>query len=197
MEPGADDRADRRFSLGDSLILMAALALTLGVLRGQAWFTRLALRVPFWWETSRALLGLAPWNQPALTRGQAAADLAATVVDEFLVQLLSSVLLGLTLAQPLLRLRRPRPPFRQLIRQSGLVVCLGVILGTFVTVDIAWYTGIDVIGRLPALVLVLLWPIQGIIPWRTEASWIDRLGRAVGWGWIIVAVASALIHLLL
>jgi hypothetical protein len=191
MEQGLNHRQYRRFGVGDGLILVAALALTLVGLRGQAWFTRVALRVPFWWETSRALLGFRPWNVPYSTRGQAASWVAGQFIDELLVQLLASVLLGLTLTQPLLRLRRPRPPFREIIRQSGLVACLGVILGTFVIVDIQWSTGADVMSRLPVLPLVLLWPILGLFPWRTEASWIDRLGRAVGIGWLVVVAAGA------
>ncbi len=191
MDQRLEHREFRRFGVGDGLILVAALALTLVGLRGQDWFARIAQRVPFWWETSQALLRMRPWNLPNVTRGQAASWVAAQVADEVLVQLLASVLVGLTLAQPLMRLRRPRPPFREVIRQSGVAVCLGVILGTFVVVDIYWSMDVDVMSVMPALPAVLLWPILGVFPWRTEASWIDRLGRGVGWGWIITASAAA------
>jgi hypothetical protein len=124
-----------------------------------------------------------------MTRSQAATLLAAQVGEEILVELLSSVLLGLTLAQPLLRLRRPRPPLPDVLRQSGLAACLGMMLGTFLMVDVWWATGIDVLYRLPVLPLALLWPVLGIVPWRSEASWIDRLDRAVGCGWIIATLS--------
>jgi hypothetical protein len=39
--------------------------------------------------------------------------------------------------------------------------------------------------------LFLLWPLLGIPPWRAEPTWIDRLGRAVGWGWIVVQAGGA------
>jgi hypothetical protein len=114
------------------------------------------------------------------------------IVDDF-VQLLSSVLLGLTLVQPFLRLRRPRPPLRDLVRQSGFVVCLAVIVGTLIFVDLGWVARIDVSWEaILASALLLFWPVLGLPPWRSEASWIDRLGRAVGWGWI-VAIASAIV----
>ncbi len=52
-------------------------------------------------------------------------------------------------------------------------------------------------GRITlASALLLCWPVLGIPPWRSEASWIDRLGRAVGWGWIVVtASVTALVCL--
>ena len=44
MESGQEHRPYRRFGLGDGLILMAALALTLFVLRATGWFARLPAR---------------------------------------------------------------------------------------------------------------------------------------------------------
>jgi hypothetical protein len=97
------------------------------------------------------------------------------------------VLVALTFAQQLLRLRRPRPPLHEIVRQSGMVVCLGMSLATIVDVDIIWMTGTDVISPfLPMFALVLFSPLLGAYPWKAEPSWIDRLGRAIGWGWIIV-----------
>jgi hypothetical protein len=192
MEQGESSRPHRRFGLGDRLILLAALALTLAALRANGWFDRLPGRLAFWWETSLDLLRIRTWNLGGLTRAQGLRFLAIQVTEEILVQLLSSVLFGLTLAQPVLRLRRPRPPLREVIRQSGLAACLGVILLSIVSVDILWMTGTDVTAWiLPALPFALLWPICGLYPWRTEASWIDRLGRAVGWGWVI-AIGSVM-----
>jgi hypothetical protein len=191
MEQGESPRPHRRFGLGDGLILLAALGLSLAGLRGSYWFGRLPTRLDLWWRTTLAMLGAAPWNLPSFTKGQAALLITVQVLDEILVQLLSWVLFGLTLAQPVLRLRRPRPPLGELVRQSGLVVCLGVILGTLISVDIMWLAGADafflVLYYFPALPLLLLWPILGIFPWRIEASWIDRLGRGVGWGWVIAS----------
>jgi hypothetical protein len=90
----------------------------------------------------------------------------------------------------LMRLRSPRPLFRELVRQSGFVVCLAVIVGTLIFVDVGRFTTSgDSLVLVQAAVLLLLWPLLGLPPWHAERSWIDRLGRAVGWGWI-VATAS-------
>jgi hypothetical protein len=179
----------RRFHLGDSLILIAALALTLSVLLSTNWFARIPGRVSFWWDARPRVVGGFP---RFLTWGPSARMAVYQIVDEF-VQLLTSVLLGLTLVQPFLRLRRPRPPLRDVVRQSGFVVCLAVIVGTLIVVDLGWVARIDVAWvAILASALLLFWPVLGLPPWRSEASWIDRLGRAVGWGWI-VAIASAIV----
>ncbi len=177
----------RRFHLGDGLILIAALALTLSILVFTNWFARIPRRVSFWWDARPKFVGGFP---SFLAWGPSAHMAVYQIVDEF-VQLLTSVLVGLTLVQPFLRLRRPRPPLRDLVRQAGFVVCLAVIVGTLIVVDLEWVVRIDVAWRaILASAPLLFWPVLGLPPWRSEASWIDRLGRAVGWGWI-VAIASA------
>jgi hypothetical protein len=191
MEPGQEPRPHRRFGLGDGLILMAALAFTLATLRGMGWFARFPTRIASWWEISLELLRQRSWTQPFESRGQVASLLAAQILEEIFVGLLSSVLLGLTLVQPLLRMRRPRPPFREVIRQSGLAACLGWVIGTLIAVNLSLDLGVDPrYGVLLASALMLLWPLLGVFPWRMEPSWIDRLGRAVGWGWLIATVAA-------
>jgi hypothetical protein len=164
MEPIQGHQSSRRFGLADILIVMSALALTLSMLRIH-WFTRFTYRIA--------------WT------------LAGQIIDEIFVGLLSAVLLGLTLVQPVLRLSRPRPPFREIMRQSGLVACLGIIIGTLIATDLSWLAGVDVgYWFILAALSLLLWPLLGVYPWRPEASWIDRLGRAVGWGWIIATAAA-------
>ena len=51
----------RRFHLGDSLILIAALALTLSVLLSTSWFARIPGRVSFWWDARPKFVGGFPW----------------------------------------------------------------------------------------------------------------------------------------
>jgi hypothetical protein len=181
------DPASRRFSLGDGLILIGALALTISVLRSNDWFARFPGRVSFWGEAFSELVAPLPWSFPTMIRGLPARTVVFQVVDVLLIQLLGSVLLGMTLVQPLMRLRSPRAPLRQLIRQPGLVVCLAVIAGTLILVDLSWVARIEApVGAILASALLLFWPVLGLPPWSPEASWIDRLGRAVGWGWIVV-----------
>ena len=180
----------RRFHLGDSLILIAALALTLSVLLSTKWFARIPGRVSLWWDARPKFVGGFPWF---LAGGPLTRMAVSEIVDDF-VQLLSSVLLGLTLVQPFLRLRRPRPPVRNLVRQSGFVVCLAVIVGTLIFVDLGWVARIDVSWEaILASALLLFWPVLGLPPWRSEASWIDCLGRGVGWGWVVVMACGTVL----
>jgi hypothetical protein len=122
--------APRRFNVGDSLILIAASALTVSVLRSGEWFERFPGRVTFWAEAVSELVGALDWSFYGMSRREAARMVVAQVVDELFIELLCPILLGLTLVQPLMRLRSPRPPFRELVRQSGFVACLAVIVGT-------------------------------------------------------------------
>ena len=193
MDPNQVHHPLRRFSLGDGLILMAPVALTLSLLRATDWFARIPGHVRFWRDTLPRLVGVSP---PFLAWGPLARTVVSQIVAEFL-QLLGSVLPGLTLAQPFMRLRRPRPPLRVLVRQSGFAVCLGVIVGSLIVVDLQWVARIDVSWEaILASAILLFWPVLGLPPWRSEASWIDRLGRAVGWGWIVVmAGVTVLIYL--
>jgi len=188
--PLEQDPAPRRFDVGDGLILITASALTVSVLRSGEWFERFPGRVSFWAEAVSGLVGASHWSFYGMSRREVARMVVAQVVDELLIELLCSVLLGLTLVQPLMRLRSPRPLFRELVRQSGFVVCLAVIVGTLIFVDLRRFTTSgDSLVLVQAAVLLLLWPILGLPPWHSEASWIDRLGRVVGWGWIVAAAS--------
>jgi hypothetical protein len=179
----------RRFSLGDSLLLMAALALAMTILRSNDWFARIPGRVSFWWDMLPRLAAVSPWS---LAGGPLARTVLLQILEDFL-ELLFTVLPGLTLVQPLMRLRRPRPPLRAVARQSGFVVCLAVIVSSLIFADLGWVAGIDVAGRvILACALLLFWPVLGLPPWRSEASWIDRLGRAVGWSWV-AAISGAMV----
>jgi hypothetical protein len=80
-----EQRQHRPFGLADALVIIAALACTLVLLRAHVWFTRFSLRLAFWWETSRALLGARPWKLADLTRGQGVSMLVAQVIDEIFV----------------------------------------------------------------------------------------------------------------
>jgi hypothetical protein len=199
VEPTLADRPCRRFGLGDGLILLAALAFTLFALRESYWFLHFPSRLAYWWEACLELAGMRAWSSGRLTRRKLMLALAYDVGNEVFFHLFAAVLFALAMAQPLLRLRRPRPPLRQIIRQSGLAACLGVMLMTLFAVDISWWIkGWPMVFWLPPLSIVRLWPILGmfwslillwvilgLFPWRCEATWIDHLGRAVGWGCIV------------
>jgi len=115
----------RRFNLGDCLLLICALSITLVPLRSTS-FTEFTARARFWWNAIAQLMNLSPWSI-GMTRDQLARLVVSQVIDLILVQALSWVLLGLTLVVPLIRLRRPRPPLRSLLRQPGFVACITVL----------------------------------------------------------------------
>ncbi len=198
-ESTRSDCTSRRFNVGDALILIAACALTVNLLRSGSWFERIPQRISFWADQLSALVG---GSQPSFesfhdsdgfpgaSHWDTARTIIAQILDEIFLEFLCAVLLGLTLVQPMMRLRSPRPRLRVLVRQSGFVACLAVIVGTLILVDLSWTSVVEhSLVFAPAAALLLLWPLMGLPPWHAEPSWIDRLGRAVGWGWI-VATAS-------
>ena len=188
------DFTSRRFNLGDALILIAALALTVSLLRSGGWFQHIPQHVIFWANAFPGLVGTSPWVIPGLSRSDATRAVIAQILDEIFLEFLCSVLLGLTLVQPVMRLRSPRPPLHYLVRQSGFVACLGVIVGALIFVDLSWTSIVErSLAFAPAAAVLLLWPLLGLPPWHTEPGWIDRLGRAVGWGWIVTAASGTIL----
>jgi hypothetical protein len=121
LTPTADPRPARHFHIGDGLILMAAAALSLERLRGMGWwFTRFPVDLTSCWQEISRVGLWPPWD--ILFDGNLQAmrkDIATRLADDVLIQLLSALLVGFMVAQPLLRLRHPRPEPRQLIRQNG------------------------------------------------------------------------------
>jgi hypothetical protein len=110
------------------------------------------------------------------------------------------VWLTLTFAALIIRLRSPRPSFRRLARQPGLVASLSVSLAAPISLAIflleasnfRWRLGMPIpsnyFGRLP---FVMSWVVFGAWlalalnrRWRPVPSSIDRLGRLLGAGWL-------------
>ena len=121
------------------------------------------------------------------------------------VRSLASVWLAWTFALGILRLRRPRPPLRELADQPGSIVAV-VILTMFLLALASnlGETALAMIGHDPPdqfpwyrLRPMLMWQILILGPpaliggwltlgisgrWQPESSWIDRMGRVLGWG---------------
>ncbi len=170
----------RRFTLLDGMILVAAAAMAMGLLRGPLGTISVGdlIRTPW--------VSYPGWpHQFVLHLIAIATPLAASA----------------TLASLALRLAKPRPRWRRLARQPGLMACLAA--------GIAWAVG--------ALYLVAraLWFPDALASWnkiyltcyvgssfagfavmiawstlalarvgRPERSWIDRLGRLAGLAWV-------------
>jgi hypothetical protein len=192
--------APRRFSLGDALILLIALSITLERFRSISWFRSFPSSLALAWHMFAQLMGWSPWTRfLAHTRQALMTELFALVIDSLLLRTLCPVLLGLMIAQPLLRLRRPRPPISEVVRQSGFAICIiGIALVCLLlSMGDWWFTGLALtLGMTRVIVLFMIWPLLGLRPWHTEPSWIDRLGRGVGLGWIMaIAVMAMLEHM--
>jgi hypothetical protein len=136
--------------------------------------------------------------------------------SEFWLDFACSLALSLTLALIPLRLLQPRPAWRRLRRQPGLVVSL-----TSVLVVALWC-----LSRAPSVLraswrsipwlkeaaladafdttfwpyfhgpaVAVAWMVLALSGrWCPEASWIDRLGRALGITWIGLFVASSILE---
>jgi hypothetical protein len=178
-------RACRNATLADLIILVGATAVGLALLR---------LTWPGYWPTNGY-----SWPSPG-------GGTARIYVD-------SAIRNGLGAAPPLLlawtagflaiRLRGPRPRWRQLARRPGTAAAIAsmlavlLMLAMFAVVNITpgrslefWYAflllsylaGPSVIGAWATLAATGLG--------RREADWIERLGVSLGIGWIALTVAA-------
>jgi hypothetical protein len=194
--PLFEQRSPRRFNLGDGLILVAALAVASERLASLGWFESFPKYVTWVWQPIAQLAGWTPWTRfIGYRRRELITLVAAESTNQLVLMSLCPVLLGLMAAQPLLGLRRPRPPLAHVFRQSGFVTCMignALVLSLFLLIGAWWFSETALsLWLTRAIIVLLLWPILGLPPWRTERSWIDRLGRAVGWGWIVAMLSVA------
>jgi hypothetical protein len=175
----------RKFTLIDALVLIAALAIAFYPIRDYLDFI----------EQRRIIQSLGrAWTFVSIWR-------AGTLISGTLAPLGVS----LSLALWVLRLRQPRPYWRRVFRQPGMVACtatvaettiflLKVLLSEYYLQRTSgfmpplyglWIVRLPWNGEIVAIAWLVLW-LSG--SWRPEASWIDRAGRALGVYWIISGV---------
>jgi hypothetical protein len=108
------------------------------------------------------------------------------------------LLVGMIPVFLVLRLRRPRPAWRAMLRQPGMAAALAMVFGLF------WGTGCLIVlfpERVDPMIAAPI-AIGGAVGaawiilasarrWDSESGWIDRLGRVLG----CIAIAMALIGL--
>ena len=107
----------------------------------------------------------------------------------------------------LARLRRPRPPLIGIASQPGSIACL-LPVGSMLAKDVAWlaksrpgdvgpigeqvWLGLELPDDRWALLVGFGWMALILTRrWRPEPSWVDRSGRALGWGWIAWGVGES------
>jgi hypothetical protein len=180
---------DRPFLVSDAMILVAALAVALIWDRGR-------IVDPVRWISS-----LAPGPAGLLRRVALGAANVLEFVPPFLA-VVSVTVLGL-------RLRRPRPPLLLLVRQPGTVACaiasLGMVLATLAMLASHYGAAgsLRVAGRLAAAdmrpeylggltiliggAIAVTWLVlKARRQWLVVPGWIDRLGRWLGAGWMLM-----------
>jgi len=87
-----------------------------------------------------------------------------------------------------MRLRQPRPSWREVARQPGLWSCVAPLVALFA---VPWwaYFGIHVPPViLPSSVAIVWLALALSREWRPERSWIDRAGRVTGLIWLATAL---------
>ncbi|MDG3006867.1 hypothetical protein [Paludisphaera mucosa] len=173
----------RPFGLSDAMILVAAAAIGLALARTPAAFVaHMFSRMP---------------SRPPVHRT------FAYLYDGFAAAF--PMVAALTLAAILLRFRRPRPTFRRLVRQPGLIACaaaatalvIGLLHSLPVGFNFMGTSGFDGWTYYASITeshacdyaVVGAWLATALSGrWRPERSWIDRLGRVLGAAWIGVIV---------
>jgi hypothetical protein len=184
----------RRFQLADAMILLAATAMGFGVMLSIA---RVAKRSPYDWFAE--LISQKPWYDLVAGSGK------FTVLALLTMPLVMMV----TLALLPIWLVGTRRRFRQLARRPGLMascasslamvfLALPVLVGAL-AVGVRWdgllrlladeqaVLSATIYGGLAVLVSWLTLFVGG--RWRSEATWLDRLGRAMGLYWMMAAFA--------
>ena len=86
-----------------------------------------------------------------------------------------------------LRLRRPRPDWRELIRQPGMTACVAASASLVFASWLEWVFHVRVPIATVSVAVSSAWLALVIgRAWKAERSWIDRIGRLVGVGWIAI-----------
>ncbi|WP_435005312.1 hypothetical protein P12x_003208 [Tundrisphaera lichenicola] len=181
-----DGPAARRLTLGDCAILIATTAI--GV-----WIWKIA-------HESRT-----PGQLQFVVQGGYPPPWSLTIGLDLSPFLLTTAI-GLILA----RLHSPRPGFRELTRQPGLIASLAILASVLYSIAFGlghlWFsaalrrTGFSYgsiyylsIGLRTGEAVVIAWATLALIgAWQPESSWVDRAGRVLGVCSILIWIATRL-----
>ena len=183
----------RRFTLADSLILIAGLAAGLGLVKA----------------TSPGVTPGQIWDAFAHPRGGWSLWHAFGITVELGAILVIPFVAAWTPACLVVQVTNPRPPWRRLRRQPGFVACLIASVISIAAVVIAstciWFSLWEVSGssgeHLKAHILGGILAGSGVLwGWvtmrlcgvcRPSPAWRDRLGRFTGAVWIVLGAICA------
>jgi hypothetical protein len=188
----------RKFRVTDGMILVAATAVGLAVSRAITPDEMSFVRI---WESATKPLNVR-WSP--LFIAQSTAELCTVFVVPSLVTW--------TLACLLLRLGKPRLPWRRLTRQPGWMACLIATSAIGITASVSVIARVSAVEKYDELAWVAQQVMIGSIQtgmavfwcwvtmsssgrWRPESSLIDRLSRLLGLFWLALAVVFAYANL--
>jgi hypothetical protein len=194
--PAAEETRGRKFGVFDSMILIGGIALWLTY--GEHKLAILIQQFTCLCHTIAAYYGFVPAASygPPQYLMRAMANYWSSVLW-YGVQVSVLLILIVTPVFLLMRVRRPRPPLRALLRQPGTVAGLAVSFGLiwvtgwlhflfFGRINDGTVTAIAVGGT-----VALAWTCLALgRRWEAERSWVDRMGRLLGAMAIVVGVVA-------
>ena len=196
-------RGRRRFHLLDAVILVAATAVASGI---AVWIDRASGLEFSWSDVPRLFAELSAQAPPGADNHFGTFILVVEVVFGLGLLVLPFVAMWTVAIVPI-RLLGPRPRFRRLARQPGMMAAIVASLGIAIavvqvacTVLCSAFGGqVDILGVLllsggiasyPGLAVFFAWlTLLAGGRWRTEPDWVDRAGRAFGAYWIVMGVS--------
>ncbi len=165
-QPGLGHEPPRKFTLFDDIVSMAALGLA---------FALGSTHLTYLWANLSAI----PYPGPAGWGGIWAYLRTRTDVSGSIVMLsftsLECLLVCWTLAFFIMRLRKPRPPLRRLVRQPGMVTCEVWLLGMFLGICISMFEAYPLLGPvvvvLTACAIPVAWTVLALRGrWEAEPN---------------------------
>jgi hypothetical protein len=189
--PGSGQEVTRKFTLFDAVVSVAALAVALAFSRTQLtylWANLCAIPI-------RGSAGWAGVWSYLRTR----TDVTRSIVM-FSFTPLYCFLFAWTLAFLVMRLRKPRPPLRNLVKQPGMVACEVLLSGMILTFCLALNEGYQLLASVTVISTAFAIPVAWTSlalrgRWAAEPSWIDRLGRGLGICWSVsIPLQAAFMH---
>jgi hypothetical protein len=100
---------------------------------------------------------------------------------------MSPLLVVIGVAILALRVRPPRLRWQEVLEQPGFWACLAPILALLSLVPVGPLFGARYSPLLPSGAVGIAWLALAVTRrWHPEPSWIDRLGRALGLGWLVI-----------
>ena len=115
--------------------------------------------------------------------------------------------MALTIVLLILRIMPPRPRWRSLFRQPGMIACLTLVVQWLLKDSFMLLSTVLSTNRYVSVSSYFMGPLysgQGVILtwgamalariWRPEPSWIDRAGRGIGLLFIFIYITIHFVH---